>query len=289
LDLPPSIFIFNLNCDLKFFIFLVGVGINDGIQKLLIFTCLFLGLVSGCSTTKKSQPHRAEITISAATSMQNALEELRVLYTQKHPQTNIVFNFGSSGSLQHQIEQGAVVDIFISAAPKQMNSLAAEKLLLSKTRHDLVKNKMVLIVPDKNKSIDSFADLADRSVEKIALGEPTTVPAGQYAREILTSLGLINEVKPKVVYGTDVRQVFNYVATGNTDAGIVYRTDALDNKQVKIVDVARESSHSPVVYPVAIIKESKNIQAAQQVLQFLLSAEAQTIFQRNGFVSINSN
>jgi molybdate transport system substrate-binding protein len=268
---------------------LVGVVVNGGIQKFLVFICLFLGLISSCAPQKKSQSQQSELTISAATSMQKALEELRVLYSQKHPQTNIVFNFGSSGSLQHQIEQGAAVDIFISAAPEQMNSLATEKLLLSETRHDLVKNKMVLIVPSNNKSIDSFADLADRAVEKIALGEPTSVPAGQYAQEILTSLDLIEEVKPKAIYGTDVRQVFNYVATGNTDAGIVYRTDALDNKQVKIVDVAPESSHSPVVYPVAIIKESKNTQAAKQVLQFLFTAEAQAIFQRNGFVPLNSN
>jgi molybdate transport system substrate-binding protein len=263
------------------------VGINGEIQKFLIFT-LLLGLISSCAPQENRQSQQSELTISAATSMQNALEEIKLLYSQKHPQTNIVFNFGSSGSLQNQIEQGATVDIFISAAPKQMNSLAAEKLLLSNTRHDLVKNTIVLIVPEKNKSIDSFADLADKSVEKIALGEPTTVPAGQYAQEILTSLDLIDEVKPKAIYGTDVRQVFNYVATGNTDAGIVYRTDALDNKQVKIVDVALESTHSPVVYPVAIIKESKNLQAAEQVLQFLFTKEAQAIFQRNGFVTLNS-
>lgn len=262
------------------------MGINGGIQKFLIFT-LLLGLISSCTPRENRQSHQPEITISAATSMQNALEEIKVLYQQKHPQAKIVFNFGSSGSLQHQIEQGAAVDLFISAAPQQMNHLAAKKLLLSKTRHDLVKNTIVLIVPEKNNSIDSFADLADKSVEKIALGEPTTVPAGQYAQEILTSLDLIDQVKPKAIYGTDVRQVFNYVATGNTDAGIVYRTEALDNKQVKIVDIAPENSYSPIVYPVAIIKESNNIQAAKQVLQFLLSTEAQAIFQRNGFVSLD--
>ncbi|MEN9565575.1 MAG: hypothetical protein RLZZ69_771 [Cyanobacteriota bacterium] len=261
---------------------------KSAIQKFLIFNSLFLGLISSCISQVDRQSHQPEITISAATSMQNALEEIKVLYQQKHPQTNIVFNFGSSGSLQNQIKQGAAVDLFISAAPKQMNSLAAEKLLLSQTRHDLVKNTIVLIVPEKNNSIDSFADLADKSVEKIALGEPTTVPAGQYAQEILTSLDLIDRVKPKAIYGTDVRQVFNYVATGNTDAGIVYRTEALDNKQVKIVDIAPENSYSPIVYPVAIIKESNNIQAAKQVLQFLLTKEAQAVFQRNGFVPLNN-
>jgi molybdate transport system substrate-binding protein len=264
------------------------VGANGRIQKFLIFNCLLLGLISSCVPEADRQSHQPEIIISAATSMQNALEEIKVLYQQKHPQAKIVFNFGSSGSLQHQIEQGAAVDIFISAAPQQMNNLAANKLLLSKTRHNLAKNKMVLIVPRNNKSINSFADLAEQSVEHIALGEPTTVPAGRYAQEILTSLDLIAKVKPKAVYGTDVRQVFNYVATGNTDAGIVYRTEALDNKQVKIVDIAPDNSYSPIVYPVAIIKESNNIQAAEQVLQFLLTKEAQAVFQRNGFVTLNS-
>lgn len=263
------------------------MGINSGIQKFLIFNCLFLGLISSCVPEADRQSHQAEIIISAATSMQNALEEIKVLYQQKHPQAKIVFNFGSSGSLQHQIEQGAAVDLFISAAPQQMNHLASKKLLLSQTRHDLAQNKMVLIVPRNNQSIDSFADLAEESVEQIALGEPTTVPAGQYAQEILTSLDLIDEVKPKAIYGTDVRQVFNYVATGNTEAGIVYRTEALDNKQVKIVAIAPENTYSPIVYPVAIIKQSKNIQAAKQVLQFLLTKEAQAIFQRNGFTPLN--
>lgn len=258
--------------------------INGGIQKFLIFNCLLVGLISSCVPQEVRQSKKAEIIISAAASMQNALEEIKVLYSQKYPQAKIVFNFGSSGSLEHQIEQGAAVDVFISAAPQQMNNLAAKKLLLSKTRRDLVKNKLVLIAPINNKSIDSFADLADDSVEKIALGEPTTVPAGQYAQEILTSLELIDEVKLKAVYGKDVRQVFNYVATGNTDAGIVYRTDVVGNKQVKIVALAPENIYSPVVYPVAIIKDSQNIQAAEQLLEFLFSTEAQAAFQRNGFV-----
>ena len=262
--------------------------ISGGIQKFLIFNCLFFGLVSGCATAierqVKSEQKQAELIISAAASMQHVLEEIRLLYNQKYPQEKIVFNFGSSGTLQYQIEQGAAVDIFISAAPQQMNRLAEKKLLIGKTRQNLVKNQMVLVVPKNNRAIASFDDLTDRSVDKIALGEPNTVPAGQYAQEILTSLNIIDAVKAKAVYGKDVRQVFNYVATGNIDAGIVYRTDAIDAKRVEIVDTAPPSAYSSVVYPAAIVKESKNIQAAEQMLQFLVSDEAQAIFQRNGFL-----
>ena len=262
--------------------------ISGGIQKFLIFNCLFFGLVSGCTTAIDRQvvnePKQTELVISAAASMQHVLEEIRLLYNQKYPQAKIVLNFGSSGTLQYQIEQGAAVDIFISAAPQQMNRLAEKKLLIGKTRQNLVKNQMVLVVPKDNRAIASFADLADRSVDKIALGEPNSVPAGQYAQEILTALNIIDEVKAKAVYGKDVRQVFNYVATGNIDAGIVYRTDAIDADRVEIVDTAPPSVYSPVVYPAAIVKESKNIQAAEQMLQFLLSDEAQAIFQRNGFL-----
>ena len=262
--------------------------ISGGIQKFLIFNCLFFGLVSSCATVIDRQvvqkPKQTELVISAAASMQQVLEEIRLLYNQRYPQAKIVFNFGSSGTLQYQIEQGAAVDIFISAAPQQMNRLAEKKLLVSKTRQNLVENQMVLVVPKDDKAIARFADLTDRSVNKIALGEPNSVPAGQYAQEILTSLNIIDEVKAKAVYGKDVRQVFNYVATGNIDAGIVYRTDAIDADRVEIVDTAPPSAYSPVVYPVAIMKESKNIQAAEQMLQFLLSDEAQAIFQRNGFL-----
>jgi len=278
------------------------VRISGGIQKFLVFHCLFFGLITSCAESQnyqvgqkhspiKSKPTEvsSELIISAAASMQQVLEEIRTVYNQQHPQAKIVFNFGSSGSLQHQIEQGAPVDIFISAASRQMNNLADKQLIIADSRQDLVKNQMVLVVPKNSRAIDSFADLAHRSVEQIALGEPRSVPAGQYAQEILSSLNIVDVVNSKAIYGKDARQVFNYVATGNTDAGIVYRTDALNAERVKTIDIAPEAAYSDIVYPVAIVKESKNTRAAKQLLQFLFSAEAQAIFQRNGFLSLNSD
>ena len=281
----------------------MSVDLNGGIQKFLVFNCLFVGLISSCASNHKDKVsyfesdradqadfgsnttvRSSELVISAAASMQQVLEEISELYAQRYPQVKLVFNFGSSGSLQHQIEQGAAADLFISAAPQQMNQLADKQLLKSNTRQDLVENQMVLVAPSDRNTVGKFANLKDRTVEQIALGEPNSVPAGQYAHEILTSLQLADAVEPKAIYGKDARQVFNYVATGNVDAAIVYRTDALHAKQVAIVDVPPESAYSAVVYPVAVMRESKNILAAEQLLEFLFSAEAQAAFQRYGFL-----
>ena len=247
-----------------------------------------LSLASGCAVHGNRDRNQTKLIVSAAASMQDVLKEIAALYHQKHPQAEIIFNFGSSGSLQHQIEQGAPVDIFVSAAPKQMNKLAERKLLLDETRRDLVKNQMVLVVSKDESAIASFDDLKQESIELIALGEPDSVPAGNYAREILTNLKIVDTIKQKAVYGKDVRQVVNYVATGNTDAGIVYRTDTVNNRQIKVVAIAPETIHSPVVYPVAITKESKNLQAARQMLEFLFTTEAQAVFERHGFISVES-
>ena len=265
------------------------IGIKGGIQKFLVFQCLAVGLIGSCNMDSNRQA-RTELTVSAAASMQDVLKEIEVLYSRKYPEAKTIFNFGSSGSLQHQIEQGAPVDLFISAAPQQMDNLAQKGLLMAKTRQDLVKNQMVLVVPKDSQSIDNFASLSEESIEKIALGEPNSVPAGQYARQILTNLNIVDAVEVKAVYGKDVRQVLSYVATGNTDAGIVYRTDAVNSERVKVVAIASETAHSPVVYPMAVIKNSTNAQAARQMLQFLSTPEARAIFKRHGFAPIdNSN
>ena len=263
-------------------------GIRGGIQKFLIFNCLFFGLIGGCAKDSDRSTGKTALTISAAASMQNVLEDLKVIYNREYPRSKITFNFGSSGSLQHQIEQGAPVDIFISAAPQQMNELAERKLLRGNTRRDLVKNQMVLVVSKDESAIVNFGDLKEESIELIALGEPNSVPAGNYAREILTNLDIIDTVKEKAVYGKDVRQVVNYVATGNTDAGIVYRTDTVNNRRIKVVAIAPETIHSPVVYPVAITKDSKNLEAARQMLEFLFSPQAQQVFERHGFMPVKS-
>jgi len=264
------------------------------IQKLLLFPLLIFGLISSCSPisdrqTLDSEENRdsGKLIVSAAASMQDVLQEIKQLYLEKYPQANITFNFGSSGSLQHQIEQGAPIDIFISAAPQQMDNLATKELLMVGTRQALVENQMVLIVPVDNKLTGDFEDLTKKSIEQIALGEPNSVPAGKYAQEILTNLNLAEQIKSKIVYGKDVRQVLNYVATGNIDAGIVYGSDTVNTQKVRVVAIASSENHSPVVYPVAALKNSKHPQAAKQMLEFFFTPQAQAVFKKHGFASGN--
>jgi molybdate transport system substrate-binding protein len=269
-------------------------------KKRTIFTCFsslilsFLLLVSFGKINyfhldtfaQSTQP--LDLTVSAAVSLQDALNAIKPIYEEKKTEVGITYNFGSSGSLQQQIEQGAPVDIFISAAAKQMDALEAKNLLLPGTRRDLLRNKVVLIVPKDNRAIASFEDLGTDALTQIALGEPESVPAGQYAEEILTSLGILDAVKSKAVYGKDVRQVLNYVATGNVDAGIVYLSDAKASDDVEIVATAAEDSHSPVIYPIAVLQDSASSGAAKELEDFLFTPEAQTIFEEYGFITVKS-
>lgn len=267
-------------------------GLKIVIQKLLLFPLLIFGLISSCSpafdrqiSNSKRNSQSVKLIVSAAASMQDVLKEIRGLYLEQYPHADLTFNFGSSGSLQHQIEQGAPVDIFISAAPQQMNDLAAKELLIGETRQDLVENHLVLIVPEDDKSTVDFNGLTKKSIERVALGEPNSVPAGKYAQEILTNLNLAKQIESKIVYGKDVRQVLNYVATGNIDAGIVYRTDTVNTKKVRVVSTASSADHSPIVYPVAALKNSQHPQAAKQMLKFFFTPQAQAVFRKHGFVS----
>lgn len=231
---------------------------------------------------------KTEIIVSAAISLKDALDEVTHLYGTANPNVSIKTNYGASGTLEIQIEQGAPVDVFVSAAPKQMDALDAKGLLLGGTRKDLLRNEIVLIVPaDSSLQIASFQDLTHADVKHVALGEPTTVPAGQYAKEVLTNLRIYDAVNSKAVLAKDVRQVLTYVETGNADAGIVYTTDALSSSKVKVVARAPEKSHSPVIYPVAAIKSSKNPAAAREFTNFLSRPQARAVFQKYGFILVN--
>ena len=267
----------------KFFAFLLT----------LIFSCLLavnLGKINKFKAATFAQSNQPlNLTVSAAASLQDALKAIKLIYENERPEIDITYNFGSSGSLQQQIEQGAPVDVFISAAIDKMDALEAKNLLLPETRRDLLKNQIILIVPQDNTTIQSFEDLGTDALTRIALGEPKSVPAGKYAAEVLTPLGLIDAVTPKAVYGKNVRQVLNYVATGNVDAGIVYSSDAKISDNVKIVATASEDIHSPVVYPIAVVQDSANSEAAQEYKDFLFTPQAQRIFEEYGFIDLKGS
>ncbi|MDJ0737233.1 MAG: molybdate ABC transporter substrate-binding protein [Nostocaceae cyanobacterium] len=268
---------------------------NRPIFSFLGWLLLSLTLVIGCSPTSNnnSSPtstlasESANLTISAAASLKDAMEQIKPLYEQKKPNIKLTYNFGGSGSLQQQIEQGAPVDIFISAATKQMDALEKKGLLLDNTRKNLLKNEIVLIVPKNATGIKDFLDLNNQRIQKIAMGEPKSVPAGQYTQEVLTNLNIFEQVKPKAIFARDVRQALNYVETGNVDAGIVYLSDAKSSSRVKIVATAPATSHSPVVYPIAALKTTKNPKVAQDLIDFISSNRTKTVFENQGFKLAN--
>ena len=263
------------------------------VQRLLTCLGLFiltLTLAIGCGgeiPVPSSHPPIAPsvtLTISAAASLQDALEAIDPLFEQTNPNIQVNYNFGSSGTLQQQIEQGAPVDVFISAAAKQMNALQEQDLILSDTRRNLLANRLVLIVPqDSALARSDFRQLRDANISRISVGEPRSVPAGQYAEEVLKNLELADELQPKFVFANNVRGVLAAVESGNVDAGIVYETDAKRSDRVKIAAIAEENLHQPIVYPIAVLQSSSNIEAAKTYTQFLLDPQARDTFQQFGF------
>ena len=244
---------------------------------------LAVGFGSIQSVSSLMAQQRTTLTVSAAISLTNAMQEIKTLYQRSNTNVNITYNFGASGALQQQIEQGAPVDVFFSAATKQMDALQQKNLLLPETRRNLLNNRLVLITPRNAPALTSFRNLTGSEVRRIAIGEPKSVPAGQYAQEILTNLKIFDSLKSKLVYGNNVRQVLTYVETGNVDAGIVYITDAKESKSVRVGATAQENLHSPIVYPVAVLKDSKNTAAAREFVQFLSSTQARTVLEKYGF------
>jgi molybdate transport system substrate-binding protein len=222
--------------------------------------------------------------VSAAASLQDVMEEIKPLYQQTNPNIKITYNFGSSGALQQQIEQGAPVDVFISAAKRQVDALEQKNILVPGTRSIIAKNRLVLVVPKNVSGVSSFYNLKDAKVKKIAIGEPRSVPAGQYAQQVLEKLKLWPQVKSKLVYANNVRQVLASVESGNADAGLVYVTDAKISKNVKVVVAADEKYHSAIIYPLAVIKRSKNPDAAKNFSQFLASDKAKAVLKKYGFI-----
>lgn len=222
--------------------------------------------------------------VSAAASLKDVLQEMAPLYRQNQPNVNLTFNFGASGALQQQIEQGAPADIFISAARRQMDGLEQKGLLLSGTRSILANNRLVLIVPQGTRSVTSFYKLTDPAVRRIAMGEPRSVPAGQYAQQVLQKLGIYDQVRSKLVLANNVRQVLATVESGNADAGMVYATDARISNRVRVAVAADENYHSPIVYPIAVLKRSRNAQASRVFLRFLTSSQAKAVLRKYGFI-----
>lgn len=260
------------------------------VSWLLMLSSLLILSLAGCGAGGANQPatnvtkvEPTEIMVSAAASMKDSLTEIQKAYAVKTPGVKLTIVYGASGTLQQQIEQGAPADLFISAGKTQMDALDAKNLLVKESKVNLVGNELVLVTGKDNSKVTSLKDLTKADVEKIGIGTPESVPAGKYAQEALTTLKLWDTLQPKLVRAKDVTQVLTYVETGNAEAGLVYRSDALGSTKVKIVTVVPASSHKPIVYPAAVISATKNKQLAENFLKYLQSPDAQIVFVKYGF------
>lgn len=228
---------------------------------------------------------KTEILVAAAASLKNAYEEeLIPMFEEDNPGITVTGTYDSSGKLQTQIEEGLEADVFMSAATKQMKALQETGMIAEDTVTELLENKIVLIVPSGSAGEwKAFEDI--EKAESIALGDPASVPAGQYAQEALTSLGIWDGIQDKVSFGTNVTEVLNQVAASSADAGIVYATDAASMaEQVDVIAEAPEGSLAQkVIYPVAVVKGSAHPEEAEAFVEFLKTEEAMKVFESYGF------
>jgi molybdate transport system substrate-binding protein len=252
---------------------------------LLVFVALFTAFIAvGIALAEQT----SGITVSAAISLKNAFEEIGKLYESQNTSEKVEFNFGASGDLMAQIKGGAPVDVFASAALKDMDELDKEGLVVKDTKTNFVTNSVVLIVSSFSRvELASFEDLKKTEVKKIAVGNPQTVPVGWYSNETFQYYKISDMIKNKLVFAENVRQVLDYVVRDEVDAGIVYSTDAMVKQQeVKIVMTAPEASHKPIIYPIAVVRGTKYEKAAKAFISLVTSDEGRKILSKYGFKPI---
>jgi molybdate transport system substrate-binding protein len=226
----------------------------------------------------------AQVTVFAAASLLESLKEIGTDY-EKQGGDKVIYNFAGSSTLARQIEEGAPADVFFSADEVQMDRVAKKDLLVNGTRHDRLSNALVIVVAAGHaKKFTSPRDLADPAVKRLALGDPSSVPAGVYAKEYLESQGLWTQLASRVVPMENVRGALAAVESGDADAAIVYRTDVLISARVvKAYEVPAETSPK-IRYPVALLRGARDPRAGQQFIEFLNGPFARKIFQRRGFI-----
>ena len=222
----------------------------------------------------------AELTVSAAASLKNAFDEIASLFEKDNPGTKVNLNYAASNPLLRQIIEGAPVDVFASADQATMDQAAEAKVIKPETRRDFATNDLVLIVPKGSKPLAALDDLRD--LERIAIGNPDSVPAGRYAKAALERAGLWEALSPKYVQGTNVRQVLDYIARGEADAGFVYKTDALQQKD-KVEIVMTIDGGEKVSYPIAVTETGGSPELAAKFADFVLSPTGQGILAKYGF------
>ncbi|WP_218082629.1 molybdate ABC transporter substrate-binding protein [Anthocerotibacter panamensis] len=226
----------------------------------------------------------AELTVAAAISLKEAFTEIAAAFEKEHPTDKIVLNFASSGQLAQQIIQGAPVDVFASAARKQIDDLDQKNVLVRDTIQPFARNRLVVIVPKGSTRLTTFEQLA--SVEKLTLGNPPSVPAGQYAAQALTKAKLYDALlsAQKLVFAENVRQALTYVAGGDVDAGIVYSTDARSSANVDVGFLVPVDYSEPIIYPLALVQGSKQPVLGREFIRYVKGRVGQDILRNKGFL-----
>jgi molybdate transport system substrate-binding protein len=246
-------------------------------------TRLLSFFVAALLLTASLQAAAADVTVSAASSLTNAFTELAKVYEKANPGTRVLLNFGSSGSLLQQISRGAPVDIFASADLETMDRAQKQNLLVRDTRSNFTANQLVVILPsDSVERVESLPDLDKPEFARLGIGTPDSVPAGRYAKQALELAGLWDALSGKYVFGQNVRQVLDYVARGEVDAGFVYATDAAVMKDRVRVALAAQTSQ-PILYPIAAVNGGGSEKAARRFIDFVKSVDGQGILAKFGF------
>ncbi len=227
---------------------------------------------------------KIELNISAASSLREAIPEIMEAYNLEHPEVSFIGTYDSSGTLQTQIEAGAPCDVFISASTKQMNALNDGGFVMESTITNLLKGKLVLIVPaESSLGLENFEDVTSDSVKLIAVGDVDSTPVGQYTQKVLENIEIWEQIKEKTNYGTNVANVLAWVESGDVDCGFVYATDAATSDKVIVINQAPEGSADEIIYPAAVVESSEKEEAAKEFLEFLSGDTARSIFEKYGF------
>lgn len=238
-------------------------------------------------TAVASAARADEITVSSAMSLKGPFQEIGRMFEERNPGTKVIFNFGASGGLAKQIEEGAPVDVFASADERNMDRLQDLNLILNDSRKNFAGNTIVLVTAATDSRVRTFHDLAGSGIKRIAIGNPLTSPAGRYAEDTLKKLGLWESLRGRLVYAENVRQILDYAARGEVDAGMLYMTDALIRTEaVRVAAEAPRDSHSPIVYPIAVIRESGQKALAGKFVGFVLSSDGRLVLEKFGFLKV---
>jgi molybdate transport system substrate-binding protein len=247
------------------------------VSVLFVVTLLSL-LLPGPAVAKKQ-----ELNVSAAISLKDAFSKIAAQFEKTHPGATVVFNWGASGQLIQQIQQGAPADLFASASVEHMDKLVDKGLVDRKSVKDFVRNRLVVIAPAGNNKFHSLDELA--KVDRLAIGDPKTVPAGKYAMEALTKARIYDGLQSghKLVFAENVRQVLVYVEGGNVAAGIVYNSDAVTGKGIVVCFTVPDNYTAPIVYPIGVIKSSQQGKLAQQFIDLVVSPYGRNVLKQKGF------